>query len=172
MKKKDKNDKLYALVIEPNPDRRKDGKDWSDGIVNMTELDKDGVWHCGLNLITSIEDVVEHAYKRNVPIITRKFIEKKLDHIICLGRALGCRQMINNGQGDISYHDWNTKYSDGCWCKKNKMKPKKLLTIGELLIDFGDEVRGDGGFISDQELGELVSKYEKKVNKKIKEKHG
>jgi len=61
-------EELKALVIEKVSD-----KDW--GVVNMTELLKDGKWLCGLNLITSIEDVVEQAEKENVPIITRKYLE-------------------------------------------------------------------------------------------------
>lgn len=67
-----KEDKLKALVIDKDPVR----KNW--GIVNVTELTEDGKWHCGLNLITSIEDAVERAEKENVPIITRKYLETKI----------------------------------------------------------------------------------------------
>lgn len=63
-----KKDKLKALVIE------KAGKDW--GMVNMTELMESGRWVCGLNIITSLEDVVEQAEKANMPIIHRKYLKK------------------------------------------------------------------------------------------------
>jgi hypothetical protein len=58
-----------------NTKRNRNGK-WD--IVNMTELMKDGTWMSGMNLITSIEDVVERADKENVPIITRKYLETKI----------------------------------------------------------------------------------------------
>ena len=65
--------KLKALVIEPvNPIKG------SWGVVNMTRLLEDGTWECGKNLITSIENVVEQAEQKNVPIITRKYMETKL----------------------------------------------------------------------------------------------
>jgi len=65
---KKEKEKIKAFVIEPISDG-----EWH--IVNMTELMEDGKWMCGLNLITSIEDVVERADKKNVPIITRKYLE-------------------------------------------------------------------------------------------------
>jgi len=61
-------EKLKALVIE------KAGKDW--GMVNMTELTTDGKWILGMNLITSIEEVIKTSIKRGVPIITREVLEK------------------------------------------------------------------------------------------------
>ena len=39
-------------------------------------------------------------------------------------RRLGCKQMINNGTGDISYHEWNKKYSGGCFCGWRNKKRK------------------------------------------------
>jgi len=65
-----KEPKLKALVIERNPVNQK----WD--MVNMTKLTEDGVWHCGLNIITSIEYVIEQADKENVPVITRNYFEK------------------------------------------------------------------------------------------------
>ena len=59
--------KLKAIVIEPC------GEDW--GMVNMTDLMTDGTWVLGLNLITTIEDVVERAHKEDVPILHRKTLE-------------------------------------------------------------------------------------------------
>jgi hypothetical protein len=64
-------EKIKAFVIEPSPDGTWD-------IVNVTELMEDGAWMSGMNLITSIEDVVERADKENVPIITRRYLETKL----------------------------------------------------------------------------------------------
>ena len=64
--------KLKAYIIEKTiPD--KFGSNW--GMVNMTELTEDGTWHCGLNYITSIEDVVEKSVKNKVPIWTREYLE-------------------------------------------------------------------------------------------------
>jgi len=68
--------KLKALVIYPIPNSNNKTEKW--GIVNMTELMEDEEWICGLNLITSIEDVVEKADKENVPIITIKYLETKI----------------------------------------------------------------------------------------------
>jgi len=65
-----KKDKIKALIIQPGPDN-----DWT--IVNMTELTEDGKWKIGLNYITSIEDVVELADKKGVPIMTIKTLRKK-----------------------------------------------------------------------------------------------
>jgi hypothetical protein len=65
-------DKLRAFVIEPDP------TNGSWGMVCLTKLTEDGVWHCGINLITSIEDVIEQANNENVPIITRKYMETKM----------------------------------------------------------------------------------------------
>jgi hypothetical protein len=64
--------KLKAYVIEKTaPD--KNGNAW--GIVNCTELTDDGVWHLGLTLITSIEDVAEKAAEAKVPIYPREYLE-------------------------------------------------------------------------------------------------
>ena len=60
--------KLKALVIE------KTSKDW--GMVNMTELTTDGKWILGMNLITSIEEVIKTSIEKGVPIITREVLEK------------------------------------------------------------------------------------------------
>ena len=71
-----KEPKLKALVIERDSVNQK----WD--IVNMTELTEDDVWHCGANIITNIEDVIERAEKENVPVITRKIMKnyfKKVD---------------------------------------------------------------------------------------------
>jgi hypothetical protein len=67
-------EKIKALVIEPGLDDKWD-------IVNVTELMEDGTWVAGMNLVTSLEDVVERAAKENVPIITRKYLETKLNKL-------------------------------------------------------------------------------------------
>lgn len=65
-----KEPKLVAFVIEPI-----DGK-WS--IVNQTEYYSDGTWVCGLNLITSIEDVVERANELKINIIPISCLRKEV----------------------------------------------------------------------------------------------
>ena len=56
-----KKEKLVAYVIEPV-----DGK-WD--MVCQTEYFDNGRWIIGMNLLTSLEDVVERAYKKKINII-------------------------------------------------------------------------------------------------------
>jgi hypothetical protein len=65
-----KKEKIKVFVIEPILDG-----EWD--IVNMNVLMEDGTWGLGMNLITSLENMVELADKENVPIITRKYLETK-----------------------------------------------------------------------------------------------
>jgi len=67
-----KENKLKAFVIERTISD-KNGNEW--GMVNLTELTEDDIWHSGLMLITSIEDVVEKSAKLKVPIWTREYLE-------------------------------------------------------------------------------------------------
>lgn len=34
----------------------------------------------------------------------------------------GCDQLIDNGKGEMTYHEWNIKYSDQCFCGWRKKK--------------------------------------------------
>ena len=65
------DENTQALIIESNPLTKK----W-DGLVNLTTLTKDGKWMCGINLLTSLQDIVERADQWGLPIITRTAMEK------------------------------------------------------------------------------------------------
>lgn len=58
---KKKEPRVVAYVIN------KIDKDWS--MVNQTEYLDDGTWVCGMNLITSIDDVLDRAEKLGLNII-------------------------------------------------------------------------------------------------------
>lgn len=58
------NENIKAFVI------RKVKNDWR--MVCLTEITKDGEWACGMNLITSIDEVLDEAEKNNLPIIFEK----------------------------------------------------------------------------------------------------
>ena len=68
-----------------------------------------------------------------------KNIENKLDILISIlgSRQYSpkCKEMINNGTGNISYHDWNMKYSDACYCgeKNPKITCSKCKGTGKIL---------------------------------------
>ena len=68
-------DKLKAYVIEKTvkPLDNQNGNEWE--MVNMTEITEDGVWHCGLNYITSLEDAIEKSAKEKVPVWTKEYFE-------------------------------------------------------------------------------------------------
>lgn len=37
---------------------------------------------------------------------------------------MGCDQLIDNGKGEMSYHEWNTRYEDACSCGWKKKKKR------------------------------------------------
>ena len=45
--------------------------------VCVTEYGKDGTWHCGMNLIVSVKDMLETAEKNKLSIIFEKTIQEK-----------------------------------------------------------------------------------------------
>jgi len=61
------SDKVHAYVIRDATDFLDDTPKW--GLVNQTEYMEDGRWISGMNLITSIEDVLDRAEQKGVPII-------------------------------------------------------------------------------------------------------
>ena len=73
MKKKRNETKMWndiaALIINP--------VDKGYKIVNVTELKKNGEWMIGMNLITSIEDVLERAEKEGLNIIFEKTLRER-----------------------------------------------------------------------------------------------
>jgi hypothetical protein len=62
---------IGALVISPSQ------SGW--GTVCVTEYLKDGTWVCGMNLITTVENVLDEAYKRKISIIPESCLETSQD---------------------------------------------------------------------------------------------
>ena len=68
--------KLHAFVIRDATEGLPDAPKWS--IVNQTEYFDDGQWVSGMNLITSIEDVLDRAEKLGVAIIFESMLLAEL----------------------------------------------------------------------------------------------
>jgi len=64
-----KKEKLVAYVIEPIDEK------WD--MVCQTEYYDNGKWIIGMNLLTSLEDVVERANKKKLTIIPINCLKKK-----------------------------------------------------------------------------------------------
>lgn len=60
-------DKLKAYVVEPLE------KDWS--MVNQTEYFESGKWVIGMNLITSLEDVMQRAFEQKIAVLPQSMFE-------------------------------------------------------------------------------------------------
>jgi len=56
-----------ALVVAPQD------KEWK--VVCVTEYTKEGKWMCGLNLITSIEDILQTAWENKLYIIPEVMLQ-------------------------------------------------------------------------------------------------
>ena len=67
---KTKKEKLVAYVVSPVE------KDWS--IVNQTEYFDNGRWVIGMNLITSLEDVMQRAWDEKVNVIPESCLRERL----------------------------------------------------------------------------------------------
>jgi hypothetical protein len=63
------NNDTVALVI------RKQGKKWD--MVCVTEYTKNGDWISGMNMITSIDDVLDTAEKKKLNIVFESMLERK-----------------------------------------------------------------------------------------------
>jgi len=70
MTKPMKDRKLVAYIIEPIRGRFE--------MVNQTEYFDDGTWLTGMNLITSLEDVFERAWKKKINVIPASCFKEKL----------------------------------------------------------------------------------------------
>lgn len=64
-----KEEKLKAYIVEPVEE------DWS--MVNQTEYFENGRWVIGMNLITSLEDVMKRAYKKKIAVLPQSMFEEK-----------------------------------------------------------------------------------------------
>jgi len=75
-KAKDDSPKLQAYVIRDATEGLKDVPKY--GIVCQTEYMENGQWISGMNLITSIEDVLERAEEKGVAIIFESMLLEAL----------------------------------------------------------------------------------------------
>lgn len=64
-----KKEKLTAYIVEPVKE------DWS--IVNQTEYFESGRWVIGMNLITSLKDVMKRAYEKKIAVLPQSMFEEK-----------------------------------------------------------------------------------------------